>query len=79
MPQRPRRLRRRYQQRYSKEPLPQEWLDGARNAGTDARLQVPGVNPFTPSDLAMLRAHDHEGSDDQALPKCIVDDAMVRV
>lgn len=70
---------RRYQQRYSTSPLPQDWLGGSRDAGTDERLQVPAVNPFTPKDLAMLRPEEHEGSDDKAAPRRIVDDATVRM
>ena len=74
-----RTLVRRYQQKYSKEPLPDDWLKALRNPGTAEELRVPEVNPFTPTDLALLNAADHEHSGDKDVPVCVADDEMVRM
>ena len=69
----------RYSQRYSKEPLPADWAATLCNPGVDARLTVPGVNPFTPTNLTMLAAEEHPNSADDDVPLRVVDDAFVRM
>jgi secreted Zn-dependent insulinase-like peptidase len=69
----------RYQQKYSNEPLPQEWLQACANPGADPSLQLPGVNPFTPHNLELLRADEHPSSGERDEPIRIVDDDMIRM
>jgi secreted Zn-dependent insulinase-like peptidase len=67
----------RYQQKYAKEPLPQSWLNMFKSPGKDSRLAVPGLNPFTPENLDMLKPEEHPNSKDDEVPVCVLEDEMV--
>lgn len=63
----------RYNQPYSIKPLPQEWLACCSDAGADATLALPAINPFTPQSLDMLPAEEAA----ESYPKLIVKDEQL--
>jgi hypothetical protein len=67
----------RYQQKFSKEPLPPSWVELFKSPGKDSRLAVPGLNPFTPKNLDMLKPEEHAHSKDDDVPVCVLQDDIV--